>query len=139
VASPLRQGQTSIYRWGARPADPRPAGDCSNDRCHRFSSRNKRALQGGGFFEPTVLADVTTDMVISKEETFGPVAPLYRFTSEADAVKMANDAPASPRPRGPRGREGVASYFYSRDTDWRVVEALEYGIVSDRVRPLRGR
>jgi succinate-semialdehyde dehydrogenase / glutarate-semialdehyde dehydrogenase len=53
----------------------------------------KRAAQGGSFFEPTVLTDVTTDMVITKEETFGPVAPLYRFKSEEDAVKMANDPP----------------------------------------------
>src|SRR5437899_10799310 len=51
----------------------------------------KRAAQGGSFFEPTVLTDVTTDMVITMEETFGPVAPLYRFKTEADAVKMAND------------------------------------------------
>jgi succinate-semialdehyde dehydrogenase / glutarate-semialdehyde dehydrogenase len=47
----------------------------------------KRAAQGGSFFEPTVLTDVTTDMVIAKEETFGPVAPLYRFKSEAEAIK----------------------------------------------------
>src|SRR5437870_3219856 len=69
----------------------------------------KRAAQGGSFFEPTVLTDVTTDMVITKEETFGPVAPLYRFK---------------------RGRGGLASYFYSRDIGriWRVPEALEYGI-----------
>jgi acyl-CoA reductase-like NAD-dependent aldehyde dehydrogenase len=80
----------------------------------------KRAAQGGSFFEPTVLTDVTTDMVITKEETFGPVAPLYRFKSEADAVKMANDT-----------EFGLASYFYSRDIGriWRVAEALEYGIV----------
>src|SRR3984893_2997096 len=80
----------------------------------------KRAAQGGSFFEPTVLTDVTTDMVITKEETFGPVAPLYRFTSEDEAVKMANDT-----------EFGLASYFYSRDIGriWRVAEALEYGIV----------
>ena len=80
----------------------------------------KRAAQGGSFFEPTVLTDVTTDMVITKEETFGPVAPLYRFKSEEDAVKMANDT-----------EFGLASYFYSRDIGriWRVAEALEYGIV----------
>ncbi len=50
----------------------------------------RAAPQGGSFFEPTVLTDVTTDMVITKEETFGPVAPFYRFKSEADAVKMTN-------------------------------------------------
>jgi acyl-CoA reductase-like NAD-dependent aldehyde dehydrogenase len=92
----------------------------------------KRAAQGGSFFEPTVLTDVTTDMVITKEETFGPVAPLYRFKSDAEAVKMANETPhpSLPRSRG-RVREGVASYFYSRDIGriWRVAEALEYGIV----------
>jgi succinate-semialdehyde dehydrogenase/glutarate-semialdehyde dehydrogenase len=71
-------------------------------------------------------------MVITKEETFGPVAPLYRFKSEEDAIKMANDTPTLtlPHSRG-RVREGVASYFYSRDIGriWRVAEALEYGIV----------
>src|SRR6266576_343932 len=51
----------------------------------------KRAAQGGSFFEPTVLTDVTTDMVITKEETFGPVAPLYRFKNEGEAISMAND------------------------------------------------
>src|SRR5260370_1270707 len=51
----------------------------------------KRSALGGSFFEPTVLTDVTTDMVITKEETFGPVAPLYRFKTEAEAIKMAND------------------------------------------------
>ena len=65
----------------------------------------KRAAQGGSFFEPTVLTDVTTDLVITKEETFGPVVPLYRFKSEADAVKMANDTPTLTLPRS-RGREG---------------------------------
>jgi Aldehyde dehydrogenase family len=78
------------------------------------------AAQGGTFFEPTALTDVTTDMVITKKETFGPVAPLYRFKTEADAVKMAKDT-----------EFGLASYFYSRDVGriWRVAEALEYGIV----------
>jgi succinate-semialdehyde dehydrogenase/glutarate-semialdehyde dehydrogenase len=80
----------------------------------------KRAAQGGSFFEPTVLTDVTTDMVITKEETFGPVAPLYRFKTDAEAIKMANDT-----------EFGLAAYFYSRDIGriWRVAEALEYGIV----------
>jgi succinate-semialdehyde dehydrogenase/glutarate-semialdehyde dehydrogenase len=60
--------------------------------------------KAAAFFEPTVLTDVTTDMVITKEETFGPVAPLYRFKTEAEAIKMANDT-----------EFGLASYFYSRD------------------------
>jgi succinate-semialdehyde dehydrogenase/glutarate-semialdehyde dehydrogenase len=79
-----------------------------------------RHALGGSFFEPTVLTDVTTDMLITKEETFGPVAPLYRFTTEAEAVRMANDT-----------EFGLAAYFYSRDIGriWRVAEALEYGIV----------
>jgi succinate-semialdehyde dehydrogenase / glutarate-semialdehyde dehydrogenase len=58
---------------------------------------------GGSFFEPTVLTDVTTEMVITKEETFGPVAPLYHFKSEDDAVKMANDAPPFPPPPAGEG------------------------------------
>ena len=80
----------------------------------------KRSALGGSFFEPTVLTDVTTDMLITREETFGPVAPLYRFKSEAEAIKMANDT-----------EFGLAAYFYSRDIGriWRVAEALEYGIV----------
>jgi succinate-semialdehyde dehydrogenase/glutarate-semialdehyde dehydrogenase len=79
-----------------------------------------RSSLGGSFFEPTVLSGVTTDMVITKEETFGPVAPLYRFKTEAEAVEMANDT-----------EFGLAAYFYSRDIGriWRVAEALEYGIV----------
>ncbi|HWB48139.1 MAG TPA: NADP-dependent succinate-semialdehyde dehydrogenase [Stellaceae bacterium] len=80
----------------------------------------KRAALGGSFFEPTVLTDVTTDMIITREETFGPVAPLYRFKDESEAIRMANDT-----------EFGLASYFYSRDIGriWRVSEALEYGIV----------
>jgi len=65
----------------------------------------KRSALGGSFFEPTVLTDVTTDMVITREETFGPVAPLYRFKTEDKAVKMANDTPTLTLPRA-RGREG---------------------------------
>jgi len=80
----------------------------------------KRHALGGSFFEPTVLTDVTTDMKVTREETFGPVAPLFRFKEEADAVRMANDT-----------EFGLASYFYSRDVGriFRVAEALEYGIV----------
>ncbi|HEX6441044.1 MAG TPA: NADP-dependent succinate-semialdehyde dehydrogenase [Stellaceae bacterium] len=79
-----------------------------------------RHALGGSFFEPTVLTDVTTDMVVTKEETFGPVAPLYRFKTDEEAVKMANDT-----------EFGLAAYFYSRDIGriWRVAEQLEYGIV----------
>jgi succinate-semialdehyde dehydrogenase/glutarate-semialdehyde dehydrogenase len=80
----------------------------------------KRHALGGSFFEPTVLANVTTDMVVTREETFGPVAPLFRFKTEAEAVKMANDT-----------EFGLAAYFYSRDIGriFRVAEDLEYGIV----------
>ena len=75
---------------------------------------------GGTFFTPTVLTGVTQDMKVSKEETFGPVAPLFRFHTEDEVVNYANDT-----------EFGLASYFYSRDIGrcWRVAEALEYGIV----------
>jgi succinate-semialdehyde dehydrogenase/glutarate-semialdehyde dehydrogenase len=76
---------------------------------------------GGTFFVPTVLTGVTTDMKITNEETFGPVAPLFRFQTEEEAVAMANDTPF-----------GLAAYFFSRDVGrvWRVGEALEAGIVA---------
>ena len=75
---------------------------------------------GGTFFEPTVLTGVTTAMACAREETFGPVAPLFRFTTEAEAIRLANDT-----------EFGLASYVYTRDLarSWRVSEALEYGIV----------
>ena len=80
----------------------------------------KRHALGGSFFEPTILTDVTSDMIVAREETFGPVAPLFRFKTDADAIRMANDT-----------EFGLAAYFYSRDIGriWRVAEALEYGIV----------
>jgi succinate-semialdehyde dehydrogenase/glutarate-semialdehyde dehydrogenase len=79
-----------------------------------------RHERGGNFFEPTVLADVSPAMSVAREETFGPVAPLFRFHTEAEAVAMANDT-----------EFGLAAYFYSRDISrcWRVGEALEYGMV----------
>ncbi len=80
----------------------------------------KRHALGGLFFEPTVLAGVDTSMKVTREETFGPVAPLFRFKTEAEAIQMSNDT-----------EFGLASYFYGRDIGriWRVAEALEYGIV----------
>jgi succinate-semialdehyde dehydrogenase/glutarate-semialdehyde dehydrogenase len=74
---------------------------------------------GGNFFEPTILRDVTTKMAVTREETFGPVAPLFRFKTEEEAIAMANDT-----------EFGLACYFYTRDIGrvWRVGEALEYGI-----------
>ncbi len=75
---------------------------------------------GMNFFQPTILTDVTTNAKITKEETFGPVAPIYKFKDEKEVVELANNSPY-----------GLASYFYSRDIGriWRVAEALEYGMV----------
>jgi succinate-semialdehyde dehydrogenase/glutarate-semialdehyde dehydrogenase len=80
----------------------------------------RRHALGGRFYEPTVLSDVTPQMAVAREETFGPVAPLFRFKTETDAITMANDT-----------EFGLAAYFYGRDLArvWRVAEALEYGIV----------
>ena len=79
-----------------------------------------RHAKGGRFFEPTVLADVTPSMLIAREETFGPVAPLFRFKTEEDALALANDT-----------EFGLAAYFYGRDIGriWRVAEGLEAGMV----------
>jgi succinate-semialdehyde dehydrogenase / glutarate-semialdehyde dehydrogenase len=80
----------------------------------------KRHALGGTFFEPTVLANVSDDALIFSEETFGPVAPLFRFKTDEEVISLAN-----------RTEFGLASYFYSRDIGriWRVAEALEYGMV----------
>ncbi|WP_132384147.1 NADP-dependent succinate-semialdehyde dehydrogenase [Paraburkholderia sp. BL9I2N2] len=80
----------------------------------------KRHALGHGFFEPTVLRDVTPAMQVAKDETFGPLAPLFRFSSDDEVIRFANDT-----------EFGLASYFYSRDIGrvWRVAEALEYGMV----------
>src|SRR2546429_3373200 len=82
----------------------------------RIVQGGKRHALGGTFFEPTVVVDVTRDMLVAREETFGPVAPLFRFETEQDAVDMANDT-----------EFGLAAYFYTRDLarSWRVAEALE--------------
>ena len=86
----------------------------------RLLCGGSRHDQGGNFFQPTVLADMTPAMRVAREETFGPVAPLFRFETEAEAVAMANDT-----------EFGLAAYFYTRSLarSWRVGEALEYGMV----------
>ncbi|AWI59352.1 NADP-dependent succinate-semialdehyde dehydrogenase [Sinorhizobium fredii] len=86
----------------------------------RVIQGGKRHALGGSFFEATVLADVTQAMAVAREETFGPVAPLFRFKDEADVIRQANDT-----------EFGLASYFYAKDLArvFRVAEALEYGMV----------
>jgi succinate-semialdehyde dehydrogenase/glutarate-semialdehyde dehydrogenase len=86
----------------------------------RVVTGGKRHALGRTFFEPTILADVTPAMTVAREETFGPVAPLFRFKDEAEAIRMANDT-----------EFGLAAYFYAESMSrvWRVAEALEYGIV----------
>jgi len=90
----------------------------------RVVTGGKRHAKGGTFFEPTVLTGVKTDMKVAHEETFGPVAPLFRFKTEQELIRLANDT-----------EYGLASYFYSRDIGriWRVAEALEYGMVGINV------
>jgi succinate-semialdehyde dehydrogenase/glutarate-semialdehyde dehydrogenase len=86
----------------------------------RLLTGGRRHRLGGTFFEPTVLADVTPAMLVAREETFGPLAPLFRFRTEKEAIKLANDT-----------EFGLAAYVYTRDLgrSWRVPEALEYGMV----------
>jgi len=86
----------------------------------RVVSGGQRHPLGGRFFQPTVIADVDSSMLVAREETFGPVAPLFRFQTEEEVVALANDTPF-----------GLAAYFYGRDIGrvWRVAEALESGIV----------
>jgi len=85
-----------------------------------LAAGGKRHALGGTFFQPTVLTNVKPDMMIAREETFGPVAPLFRFKEEAEALKMANDT-----------EFGLAAYFFTRDLSraFRISEGLEYGIV----------
>ena len=86
----------------------------------RLACGGRRVEGPGHFFEPTVLLDVRPEMRIAREETFGPVAPLFRFRDDHEAVRLANDTPY-----------GLAAYFYSRDIGrvWRTAESLEYGMV----------
>ncbi len=86
----------------------------------RVAVGGARHERGGTFYQPTVLTDVTTDMIVAREETFGPVAALFRFKTEDEAIEMANDT-----------EFGLCCYFYARDLGrvWRVAEALESGIV----------
>jgi succinate-semialdehyde dehydrogenase/glutarate-semialdehyde dehydrogenase len=86
----------------------------------KIVSGGRRHALGGTFFEPTVLTGVTPAMAVAREETFGPVAPLFSFSTEQEAIAMANDT-----------EFGLAAYLYTRDLarSWRVSEALEYGIV----------
>ena len=86
----------------------------------RLLAGGKRHALGHSFFEPTILADVDASMQVASEETFGPLAPLFRFNTEADVIAMANDT-----------EFGLAAYFYARDIGrvWRVAEALESGMV----------
>ncbi len=90
------------------------------DKGAKVVAGGSRHALGGTFFEPTVITGVTPQMKVAREETFGPLAPLFRFETEDEAVAMANDT-----------EFGLAAYFYSRDNAriWRVSEALEYGIV----------
>ena len=86
----------------------------------RVALGGRRHALGGSFYEPTILTGVTAQMLVAREETFGPLAPLFRFHTEAEAIRLANDT-----------EFGLAAYFYTRDVSrvWRVSEALEYGIV----------
>jgi len=86
----------------------------------KVAAGGARHALGGNFFQPTVLVNASREMALAREETFGPVAPLFRFNTEAEAIELANDT-----------EFGLASYVYTRDLarSWRVSEALEYGMV----------
>tara|TARA_A100001037_G_C15118951_1_gene622851 strand:+ start:549 stop:2078 length:1530 start_codon:yes stop_codon:yes gene_type:complete len=106
------------------------------DKGARLMVGGERHPLGGQFFQPTVLSEATNNMKVAKEETFGPVAPIFRFSTDSEAIKMANDT-----------EFGLAAYFFSRDIGriWKVAEALEYGmiginegIISTEVAPFGG-
>jgi succinate-semialdehyde dehydrogenase/glutarate-semialdehyde dehydrogenase len=109
--------------------------DAKNKGANIATGGARHAL-GGSFFAPTVLTNVTTNMQVAREEIFGPVAPLFRFDTEAEAIRMANDT-----------EFGLAAYFFSKDISrvWRVAEALEYGmlgintsVISNEMSPFGG-
>ena len=90
------------------------------DKGARIVAGGQRHELGGTFYKPTILADVTQDMKVAREETFGPVAPLFRFKDDEEVISLANDT-----------EFGLAAYFYGRDIGrvWKTAEALEYGII----------
>ena len=94
-------------------------GDAVEKGARVLAGGHRHAL-GGSFFEPTVLTGVTPAMAVAREETFGPLSPVFRFADETEAVRMANDT-----------EYGLACYFYTRDLGraFRVSEALQYGLV----------
>ena len=127
AASELKIGAADSGETQQGPLINQAAVDKVQEHIDDAISKGARVLTGGKahelgglFYEPTVLVDVTNEMVVTHDETFGPVAPIYRFTEEAEGVAMANDT-----------EFGLASYFYARDINrvWRVAEALETGIV----------
>ncbi|MEG1054712.1 MAG: NAD-dependent succinate-semialdehyde dehydrogenase, partial [Janthinobacterium sp.] len=95
----------------------------------RLLAGGKRHALGNGFFEPTIIADVTNDMRVATEETFGPLAPLFRFKTDEEVIALANNT-----------EFGLAAYFYSRDIGriWRVAEGLETGLISNEIAPFGG-
>jgi len=90
------------------------------DKGGKLITGGKRHALGGTFFEPTLIANATKDMLVAREETFGPLAPLFRFKDEQDVIELANDT-----------EYGLAAYFYAQNLSrvWRVAEALEYGMI----------
>ncbi|NOR62464.1 MAG: succinate-semialdehyde dehydrogenase [Rhodobacteraceae bacterium] len=112
IAGPLIT-QAAVEKVEAHIADATAKGATVTTGGHRHAL-------GGTFFEPTILTGVTRDMIVTNDETFGPVAPLFRFTDEDDVIEQANDTIF-----------GLASYFYANNLSrvWRVAEALEYGMV----------
>lgn len=105
--------QLALAKLGALVTD-------AKERGARVLIGGKRHVLGGTFYEPTVLTDVTPEMRLAQEEIFGPVAPLFRFHTEAEAIRMANDT-----------EYGLAAYFYTRDAGriWRASRQLQYGMI----------